>query len=121
MFAAFSYRSVEGTRNRPKPSVLLWYNSFRSIRHTPFHEPHSSSILYGCEIWSLTLREEHRLGIFENRILRRIFGPKRGWRKLHNEELHNWYYSPSVIGMIQSRRIGWVGNVARMGGEDECI
>jgi hypothetical protein len=51
-------------------------------------------VLYGCEIWSLTLREEHRLRVFENRVLRRIFGPKRGeitgsWRKLHNEELHN--------------------------------
>jgi hypothetical protein len=57
-------------------------------------------VLYGCETWSLTLREEHRLSVFENRVLRRIFGPKRdevtgGWRKLHNEELHNMYSSPS--------------------------
>jgi hypothetical protein len=55
-------------------------------------------VLYGCETWSLTLREEHRLGVFENRVLRRIFGPKRDevtgeWRKMHNEELHNLYYS----------------------------
>jgi hypothetical protein len=65
-------------------------------------------VLYGCEILSLTLKEEHRLRVSENRALRRIFGPKRdevagGWRKLHNEELHNLYSSPSIIGMIKSR------------------
>jgi hypothetical protein len=62
-------------------------------------------VLYGCETWSLTLREEHRLRVFENRILRRIFGPKkdevtRGWRKLHNKELHNLYSSPSIIRAV---------------------
>jgi hypothetical protein len=79
-----------------------------------------SVVLYGCETWSLTLRQEHRLRVFENRVLRRIFGPKRdemagGWRKLHNEELHNLYSSPSVIRIIKSRRMRWAGNVARMG------
>jgi hypothetical protein len=64
---------------------------------------------YGCETWSLTVREEHRLRVFENRVLRRIFGPKRdevtgGWRKLHNEELHNLYSSPSIIRVIKLRR-----------------
>jgi hypothetical protein len=59
-------------------------------------------VLYVCETWSLTLREEHRLRVFENRVLRRIFGPKRDevtgeWRKLHNEELHNLYSSPDII------------------------
>jgi hypothetical protein len=59
-------------------------------------------VLYGCEIWSLMLREEHILKVFENRVLRRIFGPKRDdvtgeWRKLHNEELHNLYSSPDII------------------------
>jgi hypothetical protein len=63
-------------------------------------------LLYRCETWSLTLREEHRLRVFENRVLGRIFGPKRnevmgGWRKLHNEELHNLYCSPGIIGMIK--------------------
>jgi hypothetical protein len=58
--------------------------------------------LYGCETWSLTLREEHRLWVFENRVLRRIFGPKRDevtgeWRKLHSEELHTLYSSPNII------------------------
>jgi hypothetical protein len=77
-------------------------------------------VLYGCETWSLTLREEHRLRVFENRVLRKIFVPKRdqvigGWRKLHNEELHNLYGSPSIIRMIKSRRMKWAGHVARMG------
>jgi hypothetical protein len=76
--------------------------------------------LYGCETWSLTLREEHRLRVFENRVLRRIFGPKRyevmgEWRKLHNEELRDLYSSPSIISIIKSRRIRWTGHVARMG------
>jgi hypothetical protein len=63
-------------------------------------------VLYGCETWSLTLREENTLRVFENRVLRRIFGLKRdevigGWEKLHNEELHNLYGSPSIIRMIK--------------------
>jgi hypothetical protein len=65
-------------------------------------------VLYGCETWSLTLREEPRLRVFENRVLRRIFGPKRDevteeWRKLHNEELHNFYSSPDIIRQVKSR------------------
>jgi hypothetical protein len=63
-------------------------------------------VLYECETWSLTLREEHRLRVFENRVPRRIFGPKRGevtgeWRKLHNEELHNLYSSPDIIRQVK--------------------
>jgi len=66
------------------------------------------------------LREERRLGVFENRVLRRIFGPKRGevtreWRKLHNEELNDLYPSPNIVGVIKARRIRWAGNVAHMG------
>jgi hypothetical protein len=81
-------------------------------------------VLYGYAIWSLTLREEHRLRVFENRVLRRIFGPKRDevrgeWRKLHNEELHNLYSSPNIIRQIKSRRMRWMGHVARMG--EECV
>jgi hypothetical protein len=77
-------------------------------------------VLCGCETWSLTIREEHRLRVFENRVLRRIFGPKRdevtgGRRKLHNEDLHNLYSSPSIIRMIKSRRMRWAMHVARMG------
>jgi hypothetical protein len=65
-------------------------------------------VLYGCETWSLTLREEHRLWVLEKRVMRRIFGPKREkitgeWRKLHNEELNNLYSSSNVIRVIKSR------------------
>jgi hypothetical protein len=72
-------------------------------------------VLCGCETWSLTVRGEHKLRVFGNRVHRRIFGPKSdgvtgGWRKLHNEELHNLYSSPS----IKSRRMRWAGHVARM-------
>jgi hypothetical protein len=67
-------------------------------------------VLYGCETWSLTLREEHRLKVFENRVLRRIFGPKRDevtgeWRKLHNKEFHDLYSSPSIIRITKSKRM----------------
>jgi hypothetical protein len=77
-------------------------------------------VLYGCETWFLTSREEHRLRVFENRVLRRIFGPKRDhvrgdWRKLHYEKLHNLYSSPNIIRMTKSRRMRWAGHVARMG------
>jgi hypothetical protein len=79
-------------------------------------------VLYGCETWSPTLRKEHRLRVFENRVLRRIFEPKMDemtgeWRKLHNEELHNLYSSPDIIRQVKSRRMRWVGHVARMGKE----
>jgi hypothetical protein len=78
-----------------------------------------SVVLYGCETWSLTLREEHRLKVFENRVLRRIFGPKReeagAWRKLYNDELHSLYSSPNTDRVIKARRLRWAGHVARMG------
>jgi hypothetical protein len=82
-------------------------------------------VLYGYETWSLTVREEHRLSVFENRVLRRIFGPKRDevtreWRKLHNEELHLLYSSPNIIRYIKSRIMMWAGHVARMG-EDRNV
>jgi hypothetical protein len=79
-----------------------------------------SVVLCGCETWSLILREEQRLRVFENRVLRRIFGPKRDeataeWRRLHNEELNDLYSSPNIIRVIKSRRMRWVGHVAGMG------
>jgi len=76
-------------------------------------------VLYGCETWSLTLREEHTLRVFENRVLRRIFGLKRNevtgeWRKLHNEELNVLYSSPNIVQVIKLKRMRWAGHVARM-------
>jgi hypothetical protein len=87
---------------------VIFYNSI-----VPF-------VLYGCENWSLTLREERRLRVSENRVLRRIFGPKRDkvtgeWRTLHNDELNDLYSSPSIFRVIESRRMRWAGHVARMG------
>jgi hypothetical protein len=75
--------------------------------------------LCGCETWFLTLKEGHRVRVFENRVLRRIFGPRRDevtgeWRKLHNADLHILYYSPNIIRQIKSRRMRWAGHVARM-------
>ncbi|KAJ4441034.1 hypothetical protein ANN_10883 [Periplaneta americana] len=77
-------------------------------------------LLYGCETWTITLREEHRLRVFENKVLRKIFGAKRDevtgeWRKLHNTELHALYSSPNIIRNLKSRRLRWAGHVARMG------
>ena len=77
-------------------------------------------VLYGCETWSLTLREERRLRVFENTVLRGIFGPKRDevtgeWRKLHNEELNDLYCSPYIVRVIKSRRIRLAGHVVCMG------
>jgi len=77
-------------------------------------------VLYGCETWSLTLREELRLRVFENRVLRRVFRPKRDevtgeWRKLHNEELSDLYSLPNIVRVVKSRRMRWAGHVARMG------
>jgi hypothetical protein len=77
-------------------------------------------VLYGCENRSLTLKEERRLGVFENRVLRRIVGPKRDevtgeWRKLHNDELNGLYSLPNMVRVIKSRRLRWAGHVAHMG------
>ena len=77
-------------------------------------------VLYGCETWLLTFREECRLRMFENRVLRRIFGPKRDkttgvWRKLHNEEFNDLYSSPSIVQVIKSKSVRWVGHVTDMG------
>jgi hypothetical protein len=76
-------------------------------------------VLYGCKTWSLTLREEHRLRVSENRELRRIFGPKReedgSCRKLHNDELHSLYSSPNIVRVFKSWRMRLAGHVARMG------
>ena len=75
-------------------------------------------MLYVCEAWSLTLREKRRLRVFENRIPRRIFGPKRDengeWRRLHNEEFHSLYRLPNIVRVIKSKRLRWAVHIARM-------
>jgi hypothetical protein len=72
------------------------------------------------ETWSLTLREEHRLRVFTNSVIRRVLGPRRDeltgdWRELQNEELHNLYFSPNISRMIKSKRMRWAGHIARRG------
>ena len=79
-------------------------------------------VLYGCETWSLTLREERKLRVFENMVLKRIFGPRRDEvmgerRRLHNGKLNDLYSSPNIVWVIKSRRMRWTGHVARMGEE----
>jgi len=77
-------------------------------------------VLYGCETWSSTRREERKPGVFENMVLRRILGPSRDevtgeWRRLHNEELNDLYSSPNIVRVIKLRRMRWAGHVVRMG------
>jgi hypothetical protein len=103
------------------------YHSVQSLLSVKIHKTIILPVvLYGCETWSLTLREEHRLRVFENRVLRGIFGPKRDevtreWKKLHNGELHNFYSSPDIMRQIKSRRMRWAGHVERVGdGRNLC-
>ena len=82
-------------------------------------------VLYGCETWSLTLREERRLRVFKNMVLRRVFGPKRDevtgeWRKLHKEALRDFYSLLNIVQVVKSRRMRWAGHVARMGEGRRC-
>jgi hypothetical protein len=101
-----------------QPSVLPLLS--RNVKVKIYNTVILPVVLYGCETWSVTLREEHRLRVFENTVLRRIFGPTRDevtgeWRKLHNGELHILYTLPDIIRQIKSRRMRWAGHVTRMG------
>jgi hypothetical protein len=135
--------------------IYVWYCSVQNILSSHLLSKSSkiriyktiilAVILYGCETWSLTLREEHRRREFRNRVLHRIFGPRRddvtqacrmllrrifglmgdevmvGWRKLHNEELQDLYSLPSIFRTLKSRRMKYVGHVAQIGEEKEGI
>jgi hypothetical protein len=103
----------------PEPSVSSV--AVKNLKITIYKTIILPVVLYGCETWSLTLKEEHIL-----RVLGRIFGPKRDEvtgerRKLHNEELHDLYSSPSIIRIMKSRRMRWAWHVARMRGEEERV
>ena len=106
------YYSVQNLLSSSLLSKKLKIKIYRTILLPVF--------LYGCETWSLTLRGERRLRVFENRVLRRVFGPKRDevtgeWRKLHNEQLSGLYSLPNIVWVVKSRRMRWAGHVARMG------
>jgi hypothetical protein len=103
------------------PEPFVFSSAVKSLKIRIYKTIVLPVVLYGCESWFLTLREEHRLEVFQNRVLRRIIGPKRDevtgeWRKLHNGELRDLYSSPSIIRIIRSRRMRRAGHVApRMG------
>ena len=113
---------VHKTLNGKKATVMLKLFQFaiQNLKIKIYRTIILPVVLYGCETWSLTLREEHRMRVFENRVLRRIFGPKRDgvtgeWRKLHNEELNDLYCSRNIVRVIKTRRMSWAGHVARIG------
>jgi hypothetical protein len=100
--------------------LSVWYPKIYKIMYRVYRTIIWHVVLYGCETWSLTLREERRLSVFENRVLRRIFGLTRDevtgeWRKLHKEELNNICSSPNIVRVITSRQMGWARHVARLG------
>jgi hypothetical protein len=100
---------------------MFWYSVPSPLSTVLFFAGNLFKVpLFTYETWSLILREEHRLRVFEDRVLRRIFGPMRdevigGWGKLHNEEIHNLYCSPSIIRIIKLKSMRWARHVARMG------
>ena len=99
--------------------ILLSHLLSKKLKVNTFKTIILPVVLYGCETWSLTLREEQRLRVFENKVLRKVFGAKRDeitgeWRKLHNTELHALYSSPHIIRNLKSRRLRWAGHVARI-------
>ena len=113
-----SYHSVQNLLSSRSLSKNLKIKIYRTIILT--------AVLYGCETWSLTLREERKLRVFENMVSRRIFGTRRDevmgeWRRLHNEELNDLYSSSNIVRVIKSRRMRWAGHVTRMGEKRGCI
>jgi hypothetical protein len=120
IFFKFTFVLAAVPRHRSVHSLLSSRLLSRNLKVKIYKTTILPVVLYGCETWSVTLREVHRLRVFENRVLRGIFGTKRDevtgeWRKLHRRELHNLYSSPDIIRQIKSRRMRWTGHVACMG------
>jgi PAS domain-containing protein len=118
--AEFSHRRFYCCDLRPFVILNTVLNSYLVFLNHVFYFSHRLSI--GCETWSLTFREERRLRVFENRVFRRIFGPKsdevRGeWNNHNREELHDLNSSPTIVRVIKSKRMRWAGHVAGRGGE----
>jgi len=106
--------------------ILVFQVAIQKFKYKLYRTLILPVVLYGCETRSLTLSEERKLKVFENTVLRRIFGPRRDevtgeCRRLHNEELNDLYSSPSIVRVIKSRRMRWAGHVAHMGEEGGCI
>ncbi|KAJ4443481.1 hypothetical protein ANN_05153 [Periplaneta americana] len=126
-YPAFAQNWVEGKPqkkpqpgNLPRPGFEAGPSGFAASRANRYSTVILPVVLFGCETWTLTLREEQRLRVFENKVLRKICEAKRDevtgeWRKLHNAELHALYSSPDIIRNVKSRRLRWAGRVARMG------
>jgi hypothetical protein len=109
----------------PQKCILVLYTLKQNLKIKIYRTIILPVVLYGCETWSLTLREERGLRVFENRVLRRVFGPTRDdvtgeWRKLHKEELNDLYSLPNIVRVVKSRRMKWAGHVVRMG-EDRRV
>jgi hypothetical protein len=109
------------------PHAVLWTSRLlsKNLKIKIYRTIILPVVLYGCETWSLTLREERRLRFFENRVLKRVSGPKRDevtweWRKLRNEELNDLYSLTNNVRVVKSRRMRWAGHVARMGRREGC-
>jgi hypothetical protein len=105
-----------------QPSVFRLLSKFKKVTFKAVILP---VVLYGCETWFLTLKEEHRFRVIKNKVLRKIFGPKGDevtgwWRKLHNKKLHDLYSSPSISKVVRLGRMRWVRYVSRMG-KGKCV
>ena len=101
---------------------FVFHVAIQKFKDQDIYNYNFAVVFYGCETWSLTLREERKLMVYENMVLRRIFGRRRDevtgeWRRLHNEELNGLYFSPNIVRLIKSRRMRWAGHVARLDDE----